>query len=120
MTVLLSAYAATNMLNAFQCDRVKLHTGNPGPAGLENLAVENAEPGCILTGVTEETAAAGRHNENVIEFKEVKAKETYRFVSFWFTKPGSDFVGYAELAEPKTVEVGNTFKFPIGSIVIHF
>jgi hypothetical protein len=120
MTVLISAVLAQQILNSIPTLgetklEIQLHTGNPGAKGEENIAAENLRPACKFPAVTEAEAPAGRKNSTVPEWKEVKAKETYRFISIWIGI--GSFLCWAEMTEPKAVEVGNLFKFPIGSIV---
>lgn len=126
MVSLISAYFASEILtriatlfkSAGHETYVTLHTGNPGPAGTENKAKETTTKQVFWPSeVTEGEAAAGLKNSNAVEWTEVKEAETYKFISVNIpTIP--KFVFYAELTEPKSVEKGNTFKFPIGSIVI--
>lgn len=118
MATLISARTAAAALNAIPTSSEKqeaqLHTGNPGSEGKNNVATENTKKSFTLPTVTEGEAAAGRKNSTVAEWPEVKAAEEYKFISIW---EFGFFVGYMELTEPKKVELGNTFKFPIGSIV---
>lgn len=84
----------------------QLHTGNPGAEGKNNVAAENTKKNFSLKypafseGPALNAAAA-------IEWAEVKAKETYSWVSLW--KAGV-FILSGELTTPVAVEVGDTFK----------
>jgi hypothetical protein len=116
VTVLISSWAAQQVLNGLpKLMALRLHHGNPGPEGKENgseLTFKESE----YPLVTEATAAAGRKNNFAMEW-EVKVAETLKFISLFDSESGK-FVGYAELSAPKSVEPGNVFKLPVGSIVI--
>lgn len=95
---------------------LRLHTGNPGALGIEHIAGENTVKKINFPTTTGNV----RSNKTAAEWVEYKVKETISFVSFWFDITTENFLGYAELNEARLVEVGNTFKFPIGSITWHF
>lgn len=95
----------------------QLAVGNPGPAGTENLALETTlkqfefSPG----SKTERKIS----NRQAFEWNEVKFKETYKFLVLHGGKFGtSPFMAYAELATPVAVEVGDTARVNLGSLVV--
>lgn len=91
---------------------LQLHTGNPGAEGKANVAAENTRKAASI-GAYE--AGKGRKTTLAVEWAEVKAKETYAFVSLWEVET---FLGYFPLTEPVAVEAGDTFKIPAGSLVL--
>lgn len=92
-----------------------LHVGNPGPGGLEHRAAESTEKPFSWTNTTGEQRFIS--NAAAIEWVEVKFKETYAFVSLWKGGTGK-YQGYAELAAPIPVEIGDTVRFNIGALVL--
>ena len=112
------AYRMLNMkdegLKAVKC---RLHTGNPGAGGGANKALETFEPNGGFQVVGEEEAGGGRQLFKPFEWPEVKHAETYHWISV-YEQIGGAWQFNVELTEPKAVEVGNTFKFPLGSILI--
>jgi hypothetical protein len=113
----LTLVAAKKMLEALlltiEATNVQLHTGNPGPAGTENVAAENTRHG----GAAGSWQVVGRVGSNKVAFEwvGVKAKETITYFTLW---QGANLVGYGELKEPIPLEIGDTFKFPIGTLEV--
>lgn len=93
---------------------VGLYTGNPGVEGKEHGAVEEALKE-FKWGIPFNRKMS---NSGAIEWLEVKAAETYRFVSLFAANNRSAFQGYAELITPVTVEIGDTVRFNISSLVL--
>lgn len=121
MASLITAYSAEKVLNGclniFGLSTFSLHTGNPGPTGSENKAIETAKKNIVMPEkVSEAEAAVGAKNVAASEWHEVKASETYAFLGMW--NFAGQFLGYCELTEPVTVAIGNTFKMPIGSFLV--
>lgn len=93
---------------------LKLHIGNPGPAGTEHLAAETATR---LFTFSEPNEGRVIRNKTAVEWAEVKAKETYSFISVWPTT-FSVMLFYAELTAPVSVEVGDTVRFNKETLVM--
>jgi hypothetical protein len=98
--------------------KVQLHTGNPGGAGTNNIATENTRK----EGTFPNAGGAVRQKKNsgLIEWSEVKAKETYTFFSVWgdVGPEKEKFLGYAELNAPVAVEAGDSVKFNKEALVL--
>ena len=70
---------------------VKLHTGDPGAAGTENAAAETTRKEVALTGTTT------LKNSGAVEWTNLAANETAKWVSIWTASTGGTFVGRGQL-----------------------
>lgn len=100
---------------AFDNDEVwvKLHLGDPGAAGTTNPAAETTRKQATFGA-----AASGRAISNTVavEWTNVPSAETYSWVSMWSASTGGTFLGRDDLSSPAAVDVGDTFRIPIGDL----
>lgn len=91
---------------------VKLHLGDPGAAGTTNPAANTTRMQATCG------AASGRARTNTvaIEWTNVPNLETYSHVSLWDAETAGNFLGRDDLSAPAAVEVGDTFRIPIGDL----
>lgn len=87
---------------------VKLHTGNPGAEGLNNVAGFSEK----RNGEWLEPVAGKIKNGGAIVFTPFGAEETIKFVSLWTSIIGGTFIGWIELVEPVVVPKGGSFEIP--------
>lgn len=93
---------------------VQLHLGDPGAAGIANLAV-NAQRQQAAFG----TAAAGSVSNNaLVAWTGVPATETYTHVSLWSSASGGTLIGTDDLATPIPATLGGAAAIPVGGILV--
>jgi hypothetical protein len=92
---------------------VKLHLGDPGAAGTANPAAETTRQQATFG-----SAAASRAISNTVavEWTNVSTLETYTHVSFWDASTGGNFLGRDDLSSSAAVDVGDTFRIPVGDL----
>lgn len=92
---------------------VKLHLGDPGSAGTANPAAETTRKQATFG-----SAAASRAISNTVavEWTNLPAAETLTHVSFWSASTGGTFLGRDDLSSSAAVEIGDTFRIPIGDL----
>ena len=91
---------------------VKLHLGDPGPAGTSNAAVETTRQ-----AVTFSAASAGAiTNSAAVTWTNVSTTETYSHVSFWDASSAGTFLGSDALETSRAVTAGDTFEIAIGDL----
>jgi hypothetical protein len=115
--VALSEIAAKFALESYgivQLAQIRLHIGNPGAEGKNNIAAENTKKAFTFAPIV----AFSRKSSGAIEWVEVKGKEKYSFFTLWQSAgEGGAFMGFGEFSEPISVEIGDTFKIPSGLLV---
>lgn len=94
---------------------VKLHSADPGTAGLNNVSANATRHQATFGSV-----AGGGAIDNTIAIAwtsgEVTTSETYAWISLWTAASGGSFLGSAILTQSKTVNAGDTFSIPIGDL----
>jgi hypothetical protein len=123
MTVGLAAAFLNSVLDAFGNATnltapaqvwVKLHIGDPGPAGTANAAAnttrKQASFGAASAGAIATDAA--------MDWTNVPNAETYSHISWWDASTGGVFLGSDDLAVSRLVAVGDNFSIPSGSQTI--
>jgi hypothetical protein len=101
--------------------KIKLHIGDPGEAGTANPATETTEKEIEITKeLTEGGWLIGRVNLAAIEWIEVKAKETYKWISIRDPSAtvGTPFILAIELTAPVEVNIGDTFRINKEKLII--
>lgn len=99
--------------------KVKLHTGNPGALGTANVATENTEKEIELQEEAFLTPAnwpEGRKSNTAGEWVEVKAAETYKWISI--RNSAGTFLMNVELTAPVAVVIGDTFRINKGALIL--
>lgn len=92
---------------------VKLHLGDPGAAGTANPAAETTrKQGTFGAGA----AGGAISNTAALEWTNVSTLETYTHVSMWSASVAGTFLGSDDLSSPAAVDVGDTFRIPIGDL----
>lgn len=117
MSVGLSATLANAMLAALASGYtwVKLHIGDPGPAGTANSALETARKQATWT-----TPAAGAmETSNALAWTAVAGSEDYTYYSLWSASTAGTF-GHSGLVTADAVVAGNNFTVPIGGLDVTF
>lgn len=109
---ILNAYArATSYSNPAVW--VQIHTGDPGAAGTANIALNTTRQQAAFGSVA---SAGAISNSSPLSWPNVPAAETYTHVSFWTAATGGTFTGSDDLADPRAVQVGDTFTIAAGDI----
>lgn len=91
---------------------VSLHTANPGEDG----ASEVTGGSYARQSVSFNAAAAGLiDNDAVIEFIDMPA-ETVTHAGIWDAASGGNFLWGGALSVPKSMNAGDTFRFPAGDL----
>jgi len=92
---------------------VKLHLGDPGAAGTANPAANTTRQQATFGA-----AATGRAISNTasVEWTSVPNAETYTHVSLWDASTAGNFLGRDDLSAPAAMDVGDTFRIPIGDL----
>lgn len=96
---------------------VKLHLGDPGSAGTSNAAANTTRKQATFG-----SAASGRAISNTVavEWTNVPNAETYSHVSLWDDETAGNFLGRDDLSSTAAVDVGDTFRIPIGDLDLTF
>lgn len=96
---------------------VKLHLGDPGSAGTSNAAANTTRKQATFG-----SAASGRAISNTVavEWTNVPNAETYSHVSLWDDETAGNFLGRDDLSATAAVDVGDTFRIPIGDLDLTF
>jgi len=93
---------------------VKLHLGDPGSAGTANAAAETTRQQASFAA-----ASAGSITTNAdLVWTSVAATETYSHVSFWTASTGGTFLGSDNLALPRLITLGGTFRIDAGALTV--
>lgn len=109
---MLTAYAKGTSYGGNAAFWVKLHTGDPGPAGTSNAAGNTTRQQAAFG-----TASGGSISTNAdLVWTNVSTAETYSHVSFWTASSAGTFLGSDDLAATKTVAIGDTFTIASGSL----
>lgn len=115
MTVGMATATANAALDSiFGTVWMKLHVGDPGPAGLLNAAV-NTERKQFETAAA--ASAAAVTNSAALLWENVPATETYSHSSFWSALSGGTFVGSGTITGG-AVTAGADFRIEAGSYTI--
>lgn len=102
--------AALQLANRY----VKLHTGDPGEDGTANAATETTRK-----SVTSAASSDGVFTStNDLQWTTVAANETYSHVSLWDNSTAGNCLWSGALTTPKTVNAGDTFTIPSGSLTV--
>lgn len=92
---------------------MQLHTGQPGPAGTNNVATGVAR---VTTSGKMAAAAAGSKSSNaIVDFGTASASETYTHCSFWSLVAGGTF-GFSGTVVANPVSSGDQFQIPSGQL----
>lgn len=93
---------------------VKLHTGDPGEDGTANAATETTRK-----SVTGAAASGGTFTSvNDLIWTSVAATETYSHISIWDASSAGNCLWTGALTSAKSVNAGDTFTIPTGSLTV--
>ena len=93
---------------------LKLHTADPGEAGLTAAAAETTRK--TIAGAA---AAAGVFTSTGdLTWTKVAATETYAYVSVWDDLTAGNCLWVGALAAPKAVVAGDTFTIAAGALTV--
>lgn len=92
---------------------VKLHLGDPGAAGTANPAAETTRKQATFGAAASGGAIT---NTVAVEWTNVPSAETYSWVSLWSASAAGTFLGRDDLSSPAAVDVGDTFRLPVGEL----
>ncbi|MEI6846560.1 MAG: hypothetical protein WCK32_00750 [Chlorobiaceae bacterium] len=94
---------------------VKLHTGNPGPAGTANAIASGS--GYLPVSGTFTLSGDDAQNTSAITFGAATAAlGTVTYFSVWDASSGGNFIGSAELLAPFSYAVGIIPRFIAGAL----
>ena len=100
---------------------MQLHTGDPGPDGVNNVA-SNSERKSIPFGQAININTDGRAeavSDAPISWNPVPATETYTYVSLWDDLTAGNCWYTDQMLSPVPVTVGGAFAFPSGQSIDH-
>lgn len=93
---------------------IQLHTGDPGSAGTANVATNNTRKSVAFAAASAEQKASNAD----LTWASVPATETYAYVSLWDAATGGNFLWAGALTAAKSVNAGDTFTIPSGSLTV--
>lgn len=93
---------------------VKLHTGDPGEACTANPAGETTREAATFGAASGPTVTSDAD----ITWTNVSTDEQYSHISLWDDVAAGNALWYGALTTPKTVNVGDTFTIPSGSLTV--
>lgn len=100
---------------------VMLHTGDPGPDGLNNVA-SNSERKPITWGQAANINTDGRAqsaSDAAVSWGSVPTTETYSYISLWDDLTAGDCWYTDQMVSPVPVTAGGAFVFPAGQTIDH-
>ena len=100
---------------------LQLHTGDPGPDGLDNVAA-NSERKLTSWGQALNINTDGRAQsatDAAISWASVPATETYSYISLWDDLVAGNCWYTDQMVSPIPVTVGGAFLFPTGQTIDH-
>lgn len=93
---------------------IQLHTADPGAAGTTAIATNNTRKSIAVAAAASESKASNAD----ISWTSVPANETYTHVSLWDASTAGNFLWAGALTASKTVNSGDTFTIPSGSLTV--
>jgi hypothetical protein len=110
---MLDAWAGRTTYTANAGVFAKLHLGDPGAAGTSNPAANTTRQQATFGSAA---ASGAISNTAAIEWTNVPNAETYTHVSFWTASSGGTFLGSDDLSSSAVMQVGDTFRVPVGDL----
>jgi len=100
---------------------VQLHTGDPGPDALNNVAANNERkliPWAQAANIDTDGHAQSVSNA-AVSWPSVPATETYSYISLWDDLTAGNPWYFDAMIAPVPVTVGGAFVFPTGQTIDH-